>query len=45
MNKPFKLMMEETWAGALCDPFSQSGIKFQEISNGMSLHWPSKRQL
>ncbi|GAA6194297.1 hypothetical protein [Phaeobacter sp. NW0010-22] len=44
MNKPFKVMMEETWSGACWNISSQSGSNFQENSNGKLLLWPSERQ-
>jgi len=44
MNKPFKMMMEETWAGASWDISQKLGTNLQEISNDMSLLWPSDRQ-
>lgn len=44
MNKPFKVMMEETWSGA-CWGFSPcSGPNLQENNNGTLLLRPSERQ-
>ncbi|WP_193748317.1 hypothetical protein [Leisingera sp. ANG-M1] len=43
MNKPFKVMMEETWAGACRGHSPQPGTNLQEIINGTLPLWPSHR--
>lgn len=44
MNKPFKVMMEETWSGVCWgfSPYSEPNL--QENNNGKLLLWPSERQ-